>query len=200
VGAAYKLFVAAALVIGAHGHAQTVAEESTAADERIERVVITAERRTATLDSTPAAITVLNGAALVEQGAGSLADVLNLAPNTSFSSQASTQIFIRGIGNVFLLAGGDPGVALYADGVYLSDQTSTNVALFDTQRVEILRGPQGALYGRNATGGAINLISAPPTNTLRSRLAVEAGTYGRQQVAARPDGAWRSDLHAARSP
>jgi iron complex outermembrane recepter protein len=182
VATACRFYVAAALVVGAHGQAQTVPEESTAADERIERVVITAERRTATLDSTPAAITVLNGAALVEQGAGSLADLLNLAPNTSFSSQASTQIFIRGIGNVFLLAGGDPGVALHADGVYLSDQTSTNVALFDTQRVEILRGPQGALYGRNATGGAINLISAPPTNALRSRLAVEAGSYGRKQA------------------
>jgi outer membrane receptor protein involved in Fe transport len=108
--------------------------------------------------------------------------VLNLAPNTSFSSQGSTQLFIRGIGNVFLLAGGDPGVALYADGIYLSDQTSTNVALFDTQRVEILRGPQGALYGRNATGGAVNLISAPPTNTFHSRLGVEVGNYGRKQT------------------
>lgn len=169
------------LGLGSHCHAQTAPDNPPASDGQIERVVVTAERRTTTLDTTPAAITVLNGPRLAEQGATSLADVLNLAPNTSFSSQASTQIFIRGIGNVFLLAGGDPGVALYADGVYLSDQTSTNLALFDTQRVEILRGPQGALYGRNATGGAINLISAPPTNTFQSRINAEAGNYGRRQ-------------------
>jgi outer membrane receptor protein involved in Fe transport len=177
-----KLYVAGALVFGSHCHAQTVPDKPPASDGQIERVVVTAERRTTTLDTTPAAITVLTGPRLAEQGAVNLADVLNLAPNTSFSSQASTQIFIRGIGNVFLLAGGDPGVALYADGVYLSDQTSTNLALFDTQRIEILRGPQGALYGRNATGGAINLISAPPTNTFQSRIGVEAGNYGRRQA------------------
>jgi iron complex outermembrane recepter protein len=177
-----KLYVACALVLSLSCHAQTAPEELSASDRQIESVVITAERRATTLDTTPAAITALNGAKLAEQGAASLADVLNLAPNTSFSSQASTQLFIRGIGNVFLLAGGDPGVALYADGVYLSDQTSTNVALFDTQRVEILRGPQGALYGRNATGGAINLISAPPTNTFQSRLGIEVGNYGRKQT------------------
>ena len=170
------------LTLGSHCYAQTTPDQPLRSEGRVERVVITAERRTSTLDATPAAVTALNGPQLTEQGATSLADVLNLAPNTSFSSQGSTQIFIRGIGNVFLLAGGDPGVALYADGIYLSDQTSTNVALFDTQRVEILRGPQGALYGRNATGGAINLISAPPTNAFHSRLGVEVGNYGRKQT------------------
>lgn len=177
-----SLYMAGALVLGTHCHAQTTTEEPSPADGRIERVVITAERRTTTLDTTPAAITALSGERLAEQGATRLADVLNLAPNTAFSSQASTQIFIRGIGDVFLLAGGDPGVALYADGVYLSDQTSTNVALFDTQRVEILRGPQGALYGRNAIGGAINLISARPTDAFQARLGIEAGNQGRKQA------------------
>lgn len=158
-------------------------EGSPASTGQIARVVVTAERRTSTLDTTPAAITALDGARLAEQGATGLADALNLAPNTAFTfGQTATQIFIRGIGNVFQLAGGDPGVATYADGVYLSDQTSINLAMFDTQRVEILRGPQGALYGRNATGGAINLISAKPTNAFQAQLGIEAGDYGRQQA------------------
>jgi iron complex outermembrane recepter protein len=176
-----KLSLACALLAGAQCHAQTP-PDSPAADGQIERVVITAERRSTTLDTTPASITALNGARLAEQGATSLADVLNLAPNTSFSAQTSTQVFIRGIGDVFLLGGGDAGVAMYADGAYLSDRSGASVALFDTQSVEILRGPQGALYGRNATGGAINLNSARPTPTLQSRIGVEAGSYGRKQA------------------
>lgn len=176
------LYVAGALVLGLPCHAQTTPDALPAADGQIERVFITAERRSTTLDTTPASITALNGSKLAEQGASGFADVLNLAPNTWLTGQVSMQIFIRGIGDVFLLAGGDPGVALYADGVYQSDRSSTNVALFDTQSVEILRGPQGALYGRNAVGGAINVNSAPPTTSFQSRLAVESGSYGRRQA------------------
>ncbi|MRV71250.1 TonB-dependent receptor [Duganella sp. FT92W] len=177
-----RLSMAGALIFCAPAHAQMAAEQPPASGDPLETVIITAERRSTALDATPAAISAFDGARLAGQGANSLADVLNLAPNTAFSAQSSTQIFIRGIGDVFLLAGGDPGVALYADGAYLSDQTSTNLALFDTQRVEILRGPQGALYGRNATGGAVNLVSAPPTQVFAARAGIEGGTYGRKQA------------------
>ncbi len=149
---------------------------------QIERVVITAERRVTVLDTTPAAITALNGARLAERGDTGLADLVMLSPNTSVTNgQGATQLFIRGIGNVFILAGGDPGVALYSDGAYVSDQTSSNTALFDTQRVEILRGPQGALYGRNATGGAMNVISALPTSSFQARLGLLLGSDNRRE-------------------
>lgn len=149
----------------------------------IERVTITAEKRVTALDTTPASITALSGVKLAEQGATGLADLVGLSPNTSFTTgQGASQLFVRGIGNVFILAGGDPGVALYADGSYVSDQTSSNVALFDTQRVEVLRGPQGALYGRNATGGAMNIISARPTATLQARAGVLLGNHGRRET------------------
>ncbi|MGM9484716.1 TonB-dependent receptor [Roseateles sp. NT4] len=150
--------------------------------QQIERVVITAERRVTVLDTTPAAITALNGARLAERGDTGLADLVMLSPNTSVTNgQGATQLFIRGIGNVFILAGGDPGVALYSDGAYVSDQTSSNTALFDTQRVEILRGPQGALYGRNATGGAMNIISALPTSSFQARLGLLLGSDNRRE-------------------
>jgi len=148
----------------------------------LERVTITAEKRLTLLDTTPAAITVLNGAKLAEQGVTNLADVVTLTPNTTFTTgQGASQLFIRGIGNVFILAGGDPGVALYSDGSYVSDQTSSNVSLFDTQRIEVLRGPQGALYGRNATGGALNIISAKPTDMFQGRVGALFGDYGRKE-------------------
>jgi iron complex outermembrane recepter protein len=151
--------------------------------EQLERVMITAEKRETALEMTPDAITVLNGARLKERGQTGLADVVDSVPNVSFTSNRdTTQIFIRGIGNVFITAGGDPGVALYTDGAYISDMTSANASLFDVQRVEVLRGPQGALYGRNATGGAINLISAIPTDTLRGQVGVLFGDYGRKET------------------
>src|SRR5262249_20357815 len=134
------------------------------------------------LDTTPAALTALSGAKLAEQGQTGLADVVTFVPNTNFTTgQGTAQLFVRGIGNVFILAGGDPGVAMYSDGAYVSDQTSANVALFDTQRIEVLRGPQGALYGRNATGGALNLISAAPTDSFSARVGVLLGDYGRKE-------------------
>ncbi|MES2950382.1 MAG: TonB-dependent receptor [Pseudomonadota bacterium] len=150
--------------------------------ETLDRITITAEKRKTVLEMTPDAITVLAGAKLKDQGTSTLADLVNLIPNTTFTTGlGSSQLFMRGIGNVFLTAGGDPGVALYADGAYVSDQTSSNVSLFDVYRVEALRGPQGALYGRNATGGAINFISARPTDSLAAQIGVVLGDYGRRE-------------------
>lgn len=162
-------------------HAQTLPSNPPATDTgQLERVVITAEKRLTVLDQTPAAITALSGRQLAEQGNKDLADLVMLAPNTSFTTgQGASQLFVRGIGNVFILAGGDPGVALYSDGAYVSDQTSSNLGLFDAERVELLRGPQGALYGRNATGGAVNVISARPTRDFRARAEAVFGNAGR---------------------
>ena len=148
----------------------------------LERVEITAEKRLTLLDTTPSAISALSGSRLVESGATGLADVVTLVPNMSFTTgYGASQLFIRGIGNVFFTAGGDPGVALYTDGAYISDQTSSNASLFDVQRVEVLRGPQGALYGRNATGGAMNLISARPTQGFKAQFGAALGQYGRRE-------------------
>ena len=149
----------------------------------VERVTISAEKRLTLLDDTPASVTALNGRALAEKGDTGLADLAALSPNTTFTTgQGAAQIFIRGIGNVFILAGGDPGVALYHDGAYVSDQTSANLGLFDIQRVEVLRGPQGALYGRNATGGALNVIANRPGADFKGRASVLLGDYGRREA------------------
>jgi len=148
----------------------------------LDQIVITAEKRFTMVDTTPAAVSALSGTKLDEIGVTDLSGIATLVPNMSFTTvYGASQPFIRGIGNVFFTAGGDPGVAMYSDGAYISDATSSNASLFDLQRVEVLRGPQGALYGRNATGGAVNLISARPTDSLQAQAGLLFGTYGQRE-------------------
>jgi outer membrane receptor protein involved in Fe transport len=164
------------LMAGA-GAAAEVASTDDAAE-----IVVTAERRSSRLAETPLALSVLQGDALRRGGNQGLTELAQQVPSLSFAqSFGIAQIFIRGVGNNFFSPGGDPGVATYADGVYLSDQEATAVAFLDLARVEVLRGPQGALYGRNATGGAVNLVAAVPTNVLDGRLGLTLGDFGRVQ-------------------
>ncbi len=169
---------AAMLALGPAGAAmaaETVASEA-------EEIIVTAERRSARVQETPLALSVLAGDALRRGGNQGLTELAQQVPSLSFAqSFGIAQIFIRGVGNNFFSPGGDPGVATYADGVYLSDQEATAVAFLDLARVEVLRGPQGALYGRNATGGAVNLVAAAPTDVLQGRLGLMLGDYGRVQ-------------------
>lgn len=146
----------------------------------LEGVTITAEKRLTVLDKTPDAISAISGSRLAEMGASGLEDVLGLVPNASFiSSYGGSKITLRGVG---INGGSDPGVATYVDGSYVSDLTAVNTGLFDLQRVEVLRGPQGALYGRNATGGAVNYVTARPTQDRRGQASVLVGDYSRKET------------------
>jgi len=184
-----RLTVCAGLIgalFGAEAAAQEAAvpveqgAEPQAAPGGIQEVVITATRRATSLQKTGQAISVLTGEQQLLSGRMGLDDLKTSMPNVNFASTSNTtQLFVRGIGNTFLTAGGDPGVALYQDNAYISDQTTSSVSFFDVERVEVLRGPQGGLYGRNATGGAINIISAKPTSERSGRFSVLAGDYGR---------------------
>lgn len=143
-------------------------------------IIVTAQRRASRIQDTPIALSALTGEEMRERGTVNLSDVAQTVPSLSFAqSFGISQVFIRGVGNNFFAPGGDPGVATYADGVYLSDQEATAVAFLDLDRIEVLRGPQGALYGRNATGGAINLVSAGPSEELSGRVGARFGDYGR---------------------
>ena len=149
----------------------------------IDDIVVTAERRSTSLQRTPQAIAVLQGETQFERGQTALLDIKTAVPNVNFASTSNTsQLYIRGVGNTFLNAGGDPGVALYQDNAYISDQTTTNVNLFDVDRVELIKGPQGALYGRNATGGAITIASARPTSILSGKISATLGDYAERDT------------------
>lgn len=153
-----------------------------AGETQAEEIIVTAERRNASVQDTPLALSVLDGDRLRQGGNQGLTELAQQVPSLSFAQGFGiSQIFIRGVGNNFFSPGGDPGVATYADGVYLSDQEATAVAFLDLERIEVLRGPQGALYGRNATGGAVNLVSAAPTDDFEGRIGIQLGDFGRMQ-------------------
>ncbi|MFZ4072083.1 MAG: TonB-dependent receptor [Caulobacterales bacterium] len=185
------------VVIGGSWLAFAPASEAQAQSAQGDEIVVTAQRRATAVMDTPEALTAVRGETLEAIGGEGLADLPALAPSLTYSENFGiSQIFIRGVGNSFFSPGGDPGVALYADGVYLSDQEATGVAFLDVERVEVLRGPQGALYGRNATGGAINIISRGPSSDPEASVSLAAGDFGRREADAVVSGALSPGLLA----
>ena len=117
-----------------------------------------------------------------------------LAPSVTLSQNAGFgQLTIRGIGANVLYAGADPSSAMYLDGVYLARPAMEFVQFLDLDRIEVLRGPQGTLYGRNAVGGAVNLISKAPTNDFQASADFTAGNFGEFRADARISGPLKRD-------
>lgn len=164
-------------------NAQTVTGVAppTAATERDQDttndIIVTASRRSENIRKVPTAVSAFTDERLRDTQVTSLADLTAVTPNVQISTYlTSANINIRGIGNGnFNYAGGDPGVAVHANGVYLGQPALALGTLLDMQRVEILRGPQGTLFGRNATGGAVNLIANTPTTNLSYGADISAG-------------------------
>jgi iron complex outermembrane recepter protein len=146
----------------------------------LDEIIVTATREGETqLQRTPIAVTVFSGNTLDESGANNIKDVAELAPNVSFA-QASNQalLYIRGVGTNLVFAGSDPDVTTQMDGVYLARAFEAFADYLDVDRVEVLRGPQGTLYGRNAVGGVVNIISKQPTDDFVAKEEVTVGNYG----------------------
>jgi iron complex outermembrane receptor protein len=163
---------------GAQASPQAAAIPSTGGVQ-LGEVIVTAQRRSESAQHAAIPLSVIDGAALVSAGV-TQADALNeLAPALSIQpSSTGNLIFIRGVGNFTVVATSDPAVAFNYDGVYVGRPTSTTGVFYDLQRVEILKGPQGILYGRNATGGAINVIPEQPKIGETSGYAtVDYGNY-----------------------
>lgn len=107
-----------------------------------------------------------------------------LTPTLIVNQELVAKIFVRGVGTENLTSGGDPGVALNIDGQYVARTSAANFDLYDVERVELLRGPQGTLYGRNATGGAINIVSQAPTAEFGGDVQAAFGDYDHMRLAA----------------
>lgn len=177
----YMVLSSAILLTGWHAQAQENSNAPTQDDSvrSLNTVVVTTTRRETSLQDVAQSVAALDGDVQRLRGQTRLEDIQTSVPNVTFATTSnSSQLFIRGIGNTFINAGGDPGVAFYQDGAYVSDARTINTSLFDLERIEIMRGPQGALYGRNAVGGAVNVISARPTPSFEGRLDAVAGDYG----------------------
>jgi iron complex outermembrane receptor protein len=147
---------------------------------QIEEVIVTAEKREATVSDTSISITAIDASMLEELGMQGPDDLVNYTPATT---RDAYDIRIRGVGRNFRTLGGDPGVATYYNGVYSEDFgiASTDNALYDVQRGEVLRGPQGTLYGRNAIGGALNYLTNPPTMNRTGEARTQCGNLGAKE-------------------
>ena len=147
---------------------------------RIEEVMVTAERREASVQDTSISITALTAESLEDFGIRNQEDLQNFVPATTIQPYDST---IRGVGRNFRALGGDPGVSTYMNGIYSEDLlTATAATFWDVERVEILRGPQGTLYGRNAVGGAINILYNEPSQEFDYSLKSIVGNFGTNEV------------------
>ena len=147
---------------------------------RIEEVTVTAERREASIQDTSISITALTAESLDNFGIRNQEDLQNFVPATTIQPYDST---IRGVGRNFRALGGDPGVATYMNGIYSEDLlTATAATFWDVERIEILRGPQGTLYGRNAVGGAINVLYNPPGDELDYSVKSILGNFGTNEL------------------
>jgi iron complex outermembrane receptor protein len=142
--------------------------------DTIETVVVTAMKRAESVQSVPAAITALSGAGLEERGISGIDGLQFAVPSLQTGALlGETQIAIRGIGN----GPGGPSTAIYVDGVYQPIDALADLTAVDMARVEVLRGPQGTLYGRNANGGAINFISNAPSQDLEGYVSAQYESY-----------------------
>ena len=153
-------------------------EETSIFDE----VVVTARKREETAQSVPIPISALSGDQLESRNITEIADVTKLTPNLNFAAQGInstvTNVFLRGIGQSNWSETQDPKIGIYIDGVYLSRPQGGMVDLIDVDRVEVLRGPQGTLFGRNTTAGLIHIITKDPTEALEGFANVGMGTEG----------------------
>ena len=146
------------------------------------------------VQATPMSISAVSNSELERLGTQTVDQAVALAPSVTFSENAGFgQLTIRGIGANAVYAGSDPSSAMYLDGVYLARPAMDFVQLLDLDRVEVLRGPQGTLYGRNAVGGAVNLISRPPTNDFQGSADFTAGNFGEFRVNGRAGGPLKRD-------
>ena len=156
---------------------------SNAARGSLEEIVVTATKTGETLaQRTPLSVSVFSGDRLAASGASNVKDLVALAPNLNVSQQnVNAQIYIRGIGSNNVFNGSDPDVTVQSDGVYIARAFAQFMDFIDVDRVEVLRGPQGTLYGRNAVGGTINIISRKPSDDFAAKVQLTGGTYGQTQ-------------------
>lgn len=140
-------------------------------------IVVTATKRSQNVQEIPASVSTLGGEQLEARGLTSIQDIANAVPNLNFGEHiGTTLITIRGVGSTVDSGVTEPTVATYVDGALMPRSTMSLLRAIDLERVEVLRGPQGTLYGRNATGGAINLISKAPTRDFSGEINLSTGS------------------------
>jgi len=167
--------------------------------DAIEEIIVTAEKRETSAQETPIALTAYDAEQLQLRGINDITDLQWSVPSLVISPNSQSPVtyaYIRGIGSDQLVAGFDPGVSYHLDGNYVGQPSSMPGDMWDMQRVEVLRGPQGTLYGRNTTGGSINVITADPTQDFEMFGDVTGGDYDDVRERLVVNGALADDISA----
>lgn len=177
---------------------QTEADPGTAGDP-LSDIVVTAQRRSESLQRVPIAVTAVTGADLARSNITDLQGVVANVPNLNLGAQLGmAKIALRGVGLENISSGAEGSIAFHMNGVFLSRTITALASFYDVQQVEVLRGPQGTLYGRNATGGAVNINTREPTQELSGYFNLTGGNYGRVLVEGAVSGAIVPDVLAVR--
>ncbi len=157
----------------------TVSAQSNLDDWAIEEVVVTAQKRAQSAQDVPIALSAFDADMIKQSGATDFKGLTKMTPGFSVSggSDAFPRSYIRGIGSNDTAVGVDPSVGVYIDGVYASRNGGALTDLMDVARVEVLKGPQGTLFGRNSIGGAISITTNKPTDELSGEVSMEVGSY-----------------------
>jgi iron complex outermembrane receptor protein len=152
-------------------------------DLKLEEVVVTAQRREEQIQDVPVAVSAFNPVEMERRQAFNVVDIVsnvpNLVGNNNIGQGTATTVFLRGIGSTESIVTLETALGFYIDDVYISRQGVNNLSLYDVERVEVLRGPQGTLYGRNTTGGALKVITARPNSEFGGSAEASYGEYNR---------------------
>ena len=189
IRAALLTFGTSSIVLGSLAtmpvYAQQDQNNDTGAGYGLEEIVVTTRKQSENLQSTPVTVTAFTETALQNRGIQNNADIANFTPNVVFDTSSTFagadtfQAFIRGVGQSDFALNTDPGVGLYIDGVYFARAPGSVIDLLDIERVEVLKGPQGTLFGRNSIGGVVSIITRKPTNDFEFRGEATVGRFQR---------------------
>lgn len=192
------------VVVGfGYSNAAVAQDEGASSGGFLEEVVVTARKREENIQDVPISISAHSGSQLESLGIENTAEIARITPNLQFdgtaavsgSSVAST-IFIRGIGQTDFTLNSDPGVGVYLDGVYIARSVGGLLDLLNIQSVEVLRGPQGTLFGKNTIGGALNITTRRPTAEQNGYVDVQFGNFSRRNIKAGLDAALSDNVVA----
>lgn len=183
-----------------HGRPAGAQAAEPGAEAPLEEIVVTSRKREETLQSAPLSVTALSAGMIEARSLESFNDLNNYVPNIELNNGrvdgggSVAQLFIRGVGQEDYSFPNDPGVGVYLDGIYVSRSSAGDFGFMDIERVEVLRGPQGTLYGKNTIGGAINVISRKPTGSGEGEIEVTFGRYDRLDLLGNFDVALTDEL------
>lgn len=177
-----SIVIAAAVLISGASH--TLAQESRKG--ALEEVIVTAQKRAQNLQEVPVAVTAFSAAALENAGVQDVTELQKSAPNITMQVSRGTNTtltaYVRGIGQADPLWGFEPGVGLYIDDIYMARPQGGVLDVFDVERIEVLRGPQGTLYGKNTIGGAVKYVTKRLTGEPEFSISGTVGSYSQKDI------------------